>query len=122
MVRPATTRATKYEKKIDGSVINQRITAQKDFMVEQVRTMYPIQAFYERKIKAYLEPIGMYGIEQHHYMNYGGGLWARYRTFTGQTLQMEAEAWANMWLRRGLNPTHLIAIARIFGIDLTDWP
>lgn len=122
MVRSAETRSTKYDKKIDGAVINQRITAQKEFMVEQVRIQYPIQAFYERKVKAYLERLGMYGIQQHHYMNYAGGLWARYRTFKDATLRMEAEAWASHWLRRGLNATHLIEIAKIFGIDLSAWP
>jgi len=121
MVRSAETRSVKYDKKIDGAVINQRVTAQKKFMVEQVRIMYPLQTFYEMKIKKYLEPLGMYGIQQHHYMNFGGGLWARTRSFTGVTLQMEAEAWASRWLRRGLNATHLIAIAAIFGVDLTAW-
>lgn len=121
MVRSAETRSVKYDKKIDGAVINQRITAQKEFMVEQMRIMAPLQTFYERKIKKYLEGIGMYGITQHHYMNFGGGLWARSRSFTGVTLQMEAEAWANRWLRRGLNAIHLIKIAAMFGVDLTDW-
>lgn len=121
MVRSAETRSIKYDKKIDGAVINQRITAQKPFMVEQIRIMYPLQTFYEMKIKKYLEGIGMYGIIQHHYMNFGGGLWARARTFTGVTLKMEAEAWASRWLRRGLNATHLIKIAAMFGIDLSDW-
>lgn len=121
MVRSAETRSVKYDKKIDGAVINQRITAQKKFMVEQVRIMAPLQTYYERKIKKYLEAIGMYGIEQHHYMNFGGGLWARSRSFKGVTLQMEAEAWASRWLRRGLSATHLIAIAAMFGIDLTTW-
>jgi len=122
LVRSAETRSTKYDKKIDGSVINQRITAQKAFMVEQVNEMAPLQTFYERKIKRYLEAIGMYGINQHHYMNFGGAVWARSRTFSEATLQMEVEALANRWLRRGLNATHLIAIAAMFGVDLSTWP
>lgn len=122
MVRDAETRSIKYDKKIDGSVINQRITAQKKFMVEQVREMAPLQAYYERKIKRYLEAQGMYGIDQHHYMNFGGGCWARARTFTEVTLKMEVEAWANRWLRRNLIPEHLIKIAAMFGVDLTTWP
>lgn len=121
MVRSAATRSTKYEKKIDGSVFNQRVTAQKELMVEQVNLMYPVQEFYEKKIKAYLEPIGMYGIQQHNYMNFGGALWRLSRMFSGETLRMEAEVLASHWLRRALNPTHLIAIARIFGIDLSAW-
>ena len=121
MVRDPETRSIKYDKKIDGAVINQRITAQKKFMVEQIRIMYPLQTFYENKIKRYLESIGMYGIQQHHYMNFGGGVWARARTFTDQTLKMEVEAWANRWLRRGLAAAHLVKIAAMFGVDLTTW-
>lgn len=121
MVRSAETRSVKYDKKIDGAVINQRITSQKKFMVEQVRVMYPLQQFYETKIKKYLEGIGMYGIQQHHYMNFGGGIWARSRSFKDETLKMEVEAWADRWLRRGLNATHLVKIAAMFGVDLTDW-
>lgn len=121
-MRSAETRSTKYDKKIDGAVINQRITAQKPFMVEQMNEMAPIQTFYERKIKAYLESIGMYGIAQHHYMNFGGAVWARCRTFSQVTLQMEVEAIASRWLRRGLSATHLIYIAQLFGVDLSSWP
>jgi len=122
MVRSATTRSTKYDKKLRGSVWNQRFTDLKDIMVEQVNAQYAIQVFYETKIKAYLERTGMYGILAHHYLNYGYRLWALSRTFTGQTLRMEAEQEAAKWMRRGLNPTHLIEIAKLFGINLTGWP
>jgi len=122
MVRSATTRATKYDKKIDGAVFNQRTTALKDMMVEQMHMRAAVQEEYERKTKAYLEPIGMYGLEQHHYMNFMQGLWRLSRTFNDVTLRMEAEALASHWLRRGLAPEHLIAIARFFGIDLSAWP
>jgi len=119
MVKSAERRSTHYEKKLDGDVWNARATAEKSFMVEQTNQAYPQQYFYEMKIKNYLEPIGFYGIQQHHYMNFGGELWALTRRFSGQTLAKEAEIKASKWLRRGLEATHLIAIARIFGITLT---
>ncbi|MBA7595189.1 hypothetical protein ES703_02148 [subsurface metagenome] len=122
MVRSALTRSTKYDKKIDGDVFNQRTTALKSMMVEQMNLRAAEQTFYERKCKAYLEPIGMYGLQQHHYMNFMQGVWRLTRTFNDRTLQMEAEALANNWLRRGLIAEHLIAIAQFFGIDLTAWP
>jgi len=118
LVKDAERRSTHYEKKLDGDVWNYRITAQKEFMVEQVHTKYAEQFFYETKIKAYLEAIGFYGIQQHHYMNYGFELWALSRTFSGQTLKKEAEIKADKWSRRGLTWEHLINIARIFGIEL----
>jgi len=121
MVRSASQRTNKYNAKIDGDVINQRITAEKEFMVEQIHVAYAQQTFYEQKIKDYLEPIGFYGIQQHHYMNYGGELWRLTRSFGGQTLRMEAELKANKWARRGLVQVHLIAIAGLFGIDLSAW-
>jgi hypothetical protein len=121
MVRSASQRSTKYAAKIDGDIVNARITAEKEFMVEQIHTTIAQQVFLENKIKAYLEPIGFFGIQQHHYMNFGGELWRLTRNFSGQTLIMEAELKANKWYRRGLNPVHLVAIAHLFGVDLSTW-
>jgi len=119
MVRTATTRSTKYDKKLDGDVWNYRVTAMKPTMVEQVHEQYALQAENERKIKRYLEGIGMYGLQQHHYMNFGQELYSLARTFSEETLRLEAEIIADKWLGRGLVATHLIAIARLFGISLT---
>jgi len=122
MVRSASTRTNKFNAKWDGSVVNQRITEYKPFMVEQVNVAYAIQEHIEMKVKDYLEPLGMYTIQQHHYMNFAQELWAKSRMFTGETLRMEAELVASKWLRRGCNPTHLIAIAALFGITLVAFP
>jgi len=121
LVKGSTRRSDHYDKKLDGDVWNYRITSLKSMMVEQVHDRYAVQFLYETKIKDYLEGIGFYGIEQHHYMNFGQEVWALSRTFSGQTLRKEVEIAADKWLRRGLNATHLIAIARMFGVDLTGW-
>jgi len=118
MVRSADTRSTKYDKKLDGAVWNARITAYKDTMVEQINNLYPTQQHIEELVKKHLENIGMYGIQQHHYLNYAYELWAKTRTYTQQTLKLEAEQTATKWQRRGLNPTILTNIARLFGIKL----
>jgi len=122
MVRSASTRSTKFSAKWDGSVVNQRITEYKPYMVEQVNAAYAVQEMIETKVKDYLEPLGVYTIKQHHYMNFAGELWAKSRMFTGETLRMEAELVASKWLRRGLNPTHLVEIARRMGITITPSP
>jgi len=122
MVRAAATRSAKYDAKLRGSVWNTRFTDLKNIMVEQTNKRYAEQAFYENKMKAYMEAIGMYGIQQHNYMNYGFRLWALSRTFSMETLRMEAVEEANKWLRRGCLAQHLIGIARLFGINLTGWP
>jgi len=122
MVRSASTRTNKFNAKWSGPVVNQRITEYKEFMVEQVNVMYPQQAMIEQKIKNYLEPIGMFTIQQHHYMNFAQELWAKGRMFSGETLRMEAELLAGKWLRRGLNATHLIEVARRMGITLSAFP
>jgi len=122
MVRSASTRANKFNAKWDGSVVNQRITEYKPYMVEQVNIAYAQQEMIEMKIKDYLEPLGMYTIQQHHYMNYAQELWAKSRMFTGETLRMEAELVASKWLRRGLNATHLVEIARRMGITISPSP
>jgi len=121
MVRSASTRTNKFNAKWDGDVINQRITEYKPFMVEQIKAAYPQQAMVEQKIKDYLEQIGMYTIDQHNYMNFGQAVWAKTRHFTGTTLRMEVELLASWWLRRGLDATYLINIARRLGVDLTGW-
>jgi len=122
MVKSAARRSEHYDKKLSASVMNQRITAQKSFMVEQVHIAYAQQVLIENKIKRYLEAIGFYGIEQHHYMNFGQEVWSLSRAFREQTLRREVEIKASKWLRRGLSATHLIAIARLFGVQLAGWP
>ena len=121
MVKSAARRSDHYDAKLQPSVLNARVTAEKEFMVEQVHIAYAQQVFNETKIKAYLETIGFYGIEQHHYMNFGQEVWSLSRAFREQTLIREVEIKATKWARRGLNSTHLIAIARLFGVDLTAW-
>jgi len=122
LVRAASTRINKFNAKWDGSVVNQRLTEYKPYMLEQVGAAYPVQEMIEFKVKDYLEPLGMYTIQQHHYMNFAQELWAKSRMFTGETLRMEAELIASKWLRRGLNPTHLVNIAAIMGITITPSP
>jgi hypothetical protein len=119
MVKSAERRSDHYEKKLDGDVWNYRFTEQKKMMVEQVNERYTEQAFNETKIKAYLENIGFYGLQQHHYMNYGQELYSLVRKFAGETLRLEAEQKASKWLRRGLDPTHLTQIAKLYGINIT---
>lgn len=122
MVRSASTRTAKFNAKWAGDVTNQRITEYKEFMVEQINVQYPIQARVEQKIKDYLEPIGMYSIDQHHYMNFGQEVWAKTRHFSGTTLRMEVELIASKWLRRGLQAVHLMAIAARLGVNLSAVP
>lgn len=122
MVKSASRRSAHYDAKLDGDVWNYRLTAEKEFMVEQMHVRAAQQFLYETKIKDYLEGLGFYGIEAHHYMNFGQECWALSRSFTRQTLRMEVEIKADKWLRRGLVATHLIAIARLFGVNLTGWP
>ena len=122
MVRSAATRTAKFNAKWDGTVVNQRITEYKPFMVEQVNAAYAQQAHVEQHVKDYLEPLGMYSIQQHQYMNYAQELWAKSRAFSGVTLRMEAELVASKWLRRGCIAAHLIEIAKMFAITLSAFP
>lgn len=122
MVRAASTRKNKYNAKFDGDVVNQRITEFREFMIEQVNVIYPQQAMIEQKVKDYLEPIGMYTIMQHHYMNFAQEVWAKTRHFQGTTLRMEVELIASKWLRRGLSAVHLMALALRLGVTLASVP
>lgn len=123
MVKTAKRRSDHYDAKLQDDVWNFRITTEKDFMVEQAHVRYAQQFYLESKVKDYLEHIGFYGIQQHHYMNFAQECWALSRAFSGTTLRMEVEIKASKWLRRNLNVTHLIRIARMFGVNLVadDW-
>ena len=118
MVRSAATRSTKYEKKLDGDVWNVRYEALKPMMVEQINAAYAVQVHYEAKISDYLERQGMFGIQKHHYMNFGFECWRLRRQFTSLTRTQEVRLRAEKWIRRGLIAEHLIQIARLFGVTL----
>ena len=119
MVKSSTRRSDHYRYKLDGSVWNARITAEKEMMVEQVHGRYAVQMLYEQKVKDYLEAQGVFGIELHHYMNFMQECWSLSMAFTQLTLTREIENRAAKWLRRNLNATYLVYIASLFGVSLT---
>ena len=121
MVKDEPRRSEHFKAKLQPSVLNARITAEKEFMVQQVDIAYSQQVFNETKVKDYLEQIGFYGIDQHHYMNFAQEVWSICRKFRGVTRQMEVEIKATKWHRRGLSATHLLRLALLFGVDLTAW-
>jgi len=117
--RNPTRRAEKFEGKADEDVAQIRITALKPMMVEQQETTTAQQARLEELVGNYLQTQDLYGTDIHHYRNYSQELWALTRLFKGVTLQKEAQLKHDKWEARGLNTTHLQAIAKLLGITVT---
>lgn len=59
MVRPANYRVSKYDAKMVGDVVKNRIDAQRDSMVAQVGTQFPIYVAAEEATKALLNGWGV---------------------------------------------------------------
>lgn len=118
-VRHYENRQDKYEGKIDEEVMYSRTTALKPMMVSQVTTAYASQTLMENKVGKYLNSLGLYGNELHHYRNFSQELFRLRRLFTQETLLMEASLRGQKWKDRGLDENFLQGVASLFGILLT---
>jgi len=112
-------RQNKYEGKIDEEVMYSRTSALKTMMVEQVTNVYANQALMESKVGKYLNSLGLYGTELHHYRNFSQELFRLQRLFTSSTLEKEASLRGQKWKDRGLDATYLQGVANLFNIKLT---
>lgn len=114
-----TRRISKFDAKTDEEVAASRILALKPMMVEQAKDAYISQVDMENKVGRYVNDQGLYAHQLHHYRNFGQALWRLTRMYTGATLTAEAQALADMWAAKDLDPAHLTAIAKLFGITVT---
>lgn len=115
-VRPAGYRRKKYEAKIDGVIIGQRFTAQKENMVDQTDERFAELVKIEDDVKSILESNAVPTIQIPFYLNYARELYRLKKAFTGGTLTAEAEVLQNKWIARGLDLSMLNGIKRYFAI------
>jgi len=120
MVRDATRRASKYEAKIVGDVVKNRIDAQKTAMVDQATDRFGELVDKETKVNQKTEAWGVHSIQKPFYLSYGRKLYGLGRKHTGSTLDEEACIATKAFIERGLDPYYLQVIAQdIFSIDVT---
>lgn len=120
MVRPSTARINKYEAKIVGDVIKNRIDAQKAFMVDQARDRFDELVAKEEAINGKIETWGVHSIEKPFYLSYGRKLYGLGRKHSGDTLVEEACIATEAFITRGLDPYYCQVIAQdIFSIDVS---
>jgi hypothetical protein len=117
--RHPTRRAAKFQAKVNDEVYGLRTSALKAMMTEQMTKRAAEQELLERQVGAYLMSQGIYGHMMHHYRNYSQALYALKNRFSNATLENEATLVAKTWQKRGLDATHLTAIAKILGITIT---
>jgi RNase H-fold protein (predicted Holliday junction resolvase) len=115
-VRPAGYRRSKYEAKIDGVIVGQRFTAEKENMVNQVDERFAELVKVEDDVKSVLEDSGVTTITIPFYLNFARECYRRKKQFTGATLRAEVEVLQNKWIARGLDLDMLTAIKRYFAI------
>ena len=117
MVREQVYRQKKYQAKVTGDVVKARFDALKEVMEEQTSARFGELANIEESVKKnILEPNGVPSIQIPFYLNVAREVYSKARTFTGETLKMEAHAIADKWVKRGLRKELVNQILQQFGI------
>ena len=120
MVRSSSSRINKYEAKIVGDVVKNRIDAQKTFMVDQAKDRFDELVGKEEAINSKIEAWGVHSIQKPFYLSYGRKLYGLGRRHSGDTLVEEACIATKAFVDRGLDPYYLMTIAQdVFSIDVS---
>jgi len=120
MVRSSSSRINKYEAKIVGDVVKNRIDAQKTFMVDQAKDRFDELVGKEEAVNSKIEAWGVHSIQKPFYLSYGRKLYGLGRKHSGDTLIEEACIATKAFVDRGLDPYYLMTIAQdVFSIDVS---
>ena len=122
MVRSAAYRASKYDAKIVGDVVKNRIDAQKTSMVAQATTQFGLLVAKEEETKTLLAGWGVSAALVAMYLSYARELYGITKRHTGTIATNEACLATQKWgdTKRGLNMYYLQTIADdVFEIDVS---
>jgi len=121
MVRDAARRTTKYDAKIVGDVIKNRIDAQKASMVEQVTNRFADIVAMETQVKNLLTGWGVSTILVPFYLSFGRKCYGLSLKHTGTILHDEVCIAHDAWKARGLDSYYIQVIASdVFSVDISD--
>jgi len=116
MVRAASVRIAKYEKKFDPTVVSTRFTAVKDLAVEGFTVAAADLASMEELVKNSIQDKVSNPLELPQYLDFARELWRLTQKHTGKVLVSEANIAKAKWEARGLNSAILDIIYDLFGI------
>lgn len=116
MVRPASTRITKYDKKFDATVVSTRFTAVRDLAIEQYTVAAADLASMEETVKNAIQDKVSNPLEIPQYLDFARELWRLTQKHSGKVLVSEANIAKAKWEARGLNTEILDIIYNLFGI------
>lgn len=126
MVREAKDRIRKYEAKTDPEILRAQVKAVKPLMVTMESDYLAKMALIEQRAKAYLEAnleaSPLYGIDIKNYLLYAREIYKFQSKFSGSTLRAEASLRAQKWYFRGLDPTLLLEVAKLQGVEVSVIP
>jgi hypothetical protein len=118
MVRESRLRLTKWDKKIDPSIVLQRFSALKDISKEQLDPYLIQVTAIEKRVKEFLEAKGISPTLIAFYLAYARELLGKtFGSISSETLRNEELAIRSKWVNRGLEDSNLQEIAKMFGID-----
>ena len=118
MVRKSEFRRRKYEAAVDPEGVKRRIQALKPMMVDQESRYLAQISLIELKVKAIVEAAGVPSMLVSQYVNFGREMWTKCDSFTGATLQAEAQLLVNKWAGRDLEEQLLVRITELFGVTV----
>jgi len=116
MVRPASVRIAKYDKKFDPTVVSTRFTAVRDIAVEGFTVAAADLASMEELVKNSIQDRVTNPLELPQYLDFARELWRLTQRHTGKVLVSEANIAKAKWEARGLNSDVLDIIYDLFGI------
>jgi len=111
-------RASKYDAKMDATVIGSRFAAQRDSMVAQEQAMMAELSEVERKAKIVLEEAGVSVVQIPMYLDFARQCYKIGKNHIGITRINEVFYKEQVWVNRGLAADILTELAMLCGTDL----
>jgi len=117
MVRPASVRITKYDKKFDPTVVSTRFTAVRDLAIQEYTVVAADLAAMEELVKNTIQDMVSNPLEIPQYLDFARELWRLTQKHSGKVLVSEANIAMAKWTARGLSQDILKKIYDLFGIS-----
>jgi len=111
-------RASKYDAKMDATVVGSRFAAQRDSMVAQEQAMMAELSEVERKAKIVLEEAGVSVVQIPMYLDFARQCYKIGKNHIGITRINEVFYKEQVWVNRGLSAVILTELAMLCGTDL----
>ncbi|MCX7785782.1 MAG: hypothetical protein N2201_06120 [candidate division WOR-3 bacterium] len=102
-VRNALRRVDKWDLKLNGDVLSEKVATLKPMMKAQIETEFPALVEVENEVKAILGEIGITSSLNPPYLNFARETYRLSKRFLGKQLLREVDAIMAKWLARGFD-------------------